>query len=145
MPFQGQTQAEPMTEEMVKKGADQYDAQGALVDYKEKGHNVEYLGKEDVDGTECHKLKINHKSGKEETFYLDPASYYVIKAVSKTNINGQEVEMTTAFSNYKKLPEGIVIPMSINMPMGPGMSADLTITKIEINKPVDEAKFKPSN
>ncbi len=145
MPFQGQAQAEPMTEEMVKKGADQYDTQGALVDYKDKGHNVEYLGKEDVDGTECHKLKITHKSGKEETYFLDPATYYLIKAISKNNVNGQEVEMTTAFSNYKKLPEGIVIPMSISLPMGPGMMADMTITKVEINKPVADSTFKPSN
>ena len=31
---------------------------GFLVDYKEKGHQVEYLGKEDVEGTEAFHLKI---------------------------------------------------------------------------------------
>ena len=54
----------------MKESVDQYDTQGSLVDYKAKGHSVEYLGKEDVEGTEAHKLKLTHKSGKTETMFL---------------------------------------------------------------------------
>ncbi len=145
MPFNGQQTPEPATEETVKESADQYDTQGALIDYKTKGHSVEYLGKEDVEGTEAHKLKITHKSGKVETMYLDPVSFLAIRTVTKQKANGQETEITTSMSNYKKLPEGILVPMSVSIPVGPGMNADLTISKVEINKPVDEAIFKPSN
>jgi hypothetical protein len=145
MPFQGQQKPEPATEETVKESADQYDTQGALVDYKSKGHSIEYLGKEDVEGTEAHKVKVTHKSGKVETMYFDPTSFLAIRTVSKQKANGQESEITTSLSNYKKLPEGILVPMSVSVPVGPGMSAELTITKVEINKPVDEAIFKPSN
>jgi hypothetical protein len=145
MPFQGQTKAEPATPEMVKQGADQYDTQGALVEYKTKGHIVEFIGKEDVDGTEALKLKIIYKSGKQDTYFIDPTSYYLIKSITKQNVNGQEMELTTTFSNYKKLPEGLVIPMGITVPIGPGLSADLTIKKVEINKTIDPAVFKPTN
>lgn len=140
MPFQGQTKPEPMTEEMLKESADSYDAQGTLVNYKAKGHTVEYLGKEDVDGTECFKLRVNHKSGKSETMFIDPATYYAIKTVTKQKANGQEMEVATGLSNYKKLPEGIVVPMSLTLPFG-----EMTINKVEVNKPVDEKIFKPDN
>jgi hypothetical protein len=77
--------------------------------------------------------------------YFDPASYLVIRTVSKQKANGQEMDVTTSLSNYKKLPEGILVPMSISLPVGPGANAELTLTKVEVNKPVDEAIFKPSN
>ncbi|MBZ5858382.1 LolA-like protein [Flavihumibacter profundi] len=145
LPFQGQTKAEPATPEMVKLGADQLDVQGALVDYKTKGHAVELLGTEDVDGVACFKLKITFKSGKVDTYYIDPKSYYLVKSVTKQSINGQEMELTTAFSNYQKIPEGLLIPMAVSVPLGPGMTADMVLKKVEINKPVADSTFKPSN
>jgi len=140
MPFQGQTKAEPLTEDQVKEGADELDAQGSLVDYKQKGHTVTLLGKDDIEGVEAYKLQIVQKSGKTETVFIDPKSYYIIRAVSKMKANGQEVEQTVNLANYKKLPEGIVVPMSITLPIG-----ELAISKVTVNGPVDEAIFKPSN
>ncbi|MBC7901986.1 MAG: hypothetical protein H7Y27_01125 [Gemmatimonadaceae bacterium] len=142
MPFQGQTQVEAMTEDMLKESQDQVDAHGSVVDFKTKGHTIEYLGKEDVDGTECFKLKMTQKSGKVETMFLDPKSYLLIKSVSKRKANGAEVEETTTYSNYQKLPEGILLPMAITVPVGPGIIAELQVKKVEVNKPVDEAIFK---
>lgn len=138
MPFQGQSKPEAVTEEDLKLGADQLDAQGVFVDYKDKGHIVEYLGKDDVEGTETHKLRLTHKSGKVETVFIDPVSYYIIRTVTKQKANGQEMEVTTNLSNYKKLDSGIVLPMSIGLPFG-----EMVITKVEVNKPVDEKIFKP--
>lgn len=140
MPFQGQTKPEPMTADMVKESADAYDAQGALLNYKEKGHTVEYLGKEDLDGTEAYKLRVTHKSGKTETIFIDPATHYLLRTITKQKANGQEMEVITGLSNYKKLPEGILVPMSLTLPFG-----ELTINKVEINPAVDEKIFKPDN
>ncbi len=47
------------------------------------------------------------------------------------------MEVTTNFSNYEKLPEGILIAKSIGLPFG-----ELNITKVTINGPVDESIFK---
>jgi hypothetical protein len=59
--------------------------------------------------------------------------------VSTQHANGQEVEQTVSFSNFQKLPEGIVVAMTITQQFG-----DITITKVEVNKPVDESIFKAS-
>lgn len=136
MPFQGQTQPEPMTAEDVKEGQQELDAWDPLVDYKEKGSTVELLGKDDVDGTECFKLLLTFKSGKSESLFIDPKSYHIIRQIAKQKANGQEMDITTNFSNYQKMPEGIVLAMSITLPFG-----ELNITKVEVNKPVDETIF----
>lgn len=140
MPFQGQTKPEPVTEDQVKEGADALDAQGSLVDYKQKGHTVALIGTEDIDGVQAHKLQLTHKSGKVETMFIDPKTWYVIRSVSKQKANGQEMDVTTNLANYQKLPEGIVVPMSLTLPMG-----ELVINKVTVNGPVDEAVFKPAN
>lgn len=144
MPFQGQTAPEAMTADDVKESQTDLDAQGNLVDYKAKGHSVESLGKEDVDGTECFKLKIALKSGRSETLFIDAKTYNLVKTITVRKANGQEVEFATSFSNFQKLPEGIIVPMSISVPLGPGFNADLTILKVEVNKTIVETIFKPS-
>jgi len=140
MPFQGQTTAEAMTADQLKESADDLDVQGKLIDYKSKGNTVEYLGKDDVEGTECFKLKITTKAGNVETAFIDPKSYYVVRSVVKKTANGQQSDVQTDLSNYQKLPEGIVVPFSIKLSEG-----ELVISKAEVNKQVDESTFKPSN
>ena len=83
MPFQGQTTAEAMTADELKASSDDLDVQGKLVDFKSKGHTVEYLGKDDVEGTECFKLKITSKAGNVETVFIDPKTYYVVRTIQK--------------------------------------------------------------
>ncbi len=137
MPFQGQMQPEPLTEEDIKEGQPELDAQDELIDYKEKGSSVELVGKDDVEGTECFKLILTFKSGKTQTLFIDPTSFYIIRQVAKQKANGQEMEVITSFSNYQKLPEGIFVAMSMTLPFG-----ELNMNKVEINKPVDEAIFQ---
>ena len=140
MPFQGQTTAEAMTADELKQSADDLDVQGKLVDYKAKGNTIESLGKDDVEGTECFKLKVTTKAGNVETIFIDPKTYYIVRTIQKRIANGQESDVPTDLSNYKKLPEGIVVPFSMTLPFG-----ELVISKAEVNKPVDESLFKPSN
>ena len=140
MPFQGQTTAEAMTADELKQSADDLDVQGKLVDYKAKGNTIESLGKDDVEGTECFKLKVTTKAGNVETIFIDPKTYYIVRTIQKRIANGQESDVPTDLSNYKKLPEGIVVPFSMTLPFG-----ELVISKADVNKPVDESLFKPSN
>jgi outer membrane lipoprotein-sorting protein len=140
MPFMGQAAAEAMPEDQVKVGVEQLDLQGPLFNYKEKGHTVELLGKEAVDGTECYKIKVTTKGGRTSTYYIDPKNYYIIRLVLKAPVMGQEQEVTVGFSDFKKTEDGYVFPYSTSNAFGQGDTS--TLTKIEINKPVDEKLFK---
>lgn len=140
LPFQGQAKPEATPAETVKEVADALDIQSSFLNYKEKGHQVELVGKEDVEGTEAFKLKLKMKGGLEQTIFLDPTTYYIIKVVTKSKATGQEVEQSQTFSNYKKIDSGYVFPFSMTG-FGPG---ELTISKIQVNVPIDEKIFKVS-
>jgi hypothetical protein len=137
MPFQGQTKPEPMTADDVKNSQDDLYLQDEFLTYNELGAKLEYLGKDDMDGTECFKFKITDKSGEETTYFLDASSYLTIKQTSKIKADGKEMENSTLFSNYKKLPEGILYPMTIASDWG-----DAEYSKVEINPVIDEKEFK---
>lgn len=140
-PMMGQTKPEPMTADELKAAQDGLDIQGDLLDYAAKGHKVEYLGKEDVEGTEAFKIKVVRKSGNEVVYFIDPSTYFIIRAVNKMKVNGQEVEQKINMSNYQKLPEGIFVPFSMEMP---GAPAPVSIKKVEVNPTIDPAMFKPA-
>lgn len=130
---------QPIPEEMVKASVDQLDAQGALIDYKMKGHKVEYLGKETIDGKECHKLKLNYKSGKEETWFITADKYELAATEGTLKGSSEEQKSRTTYTDFKTLPEGIVYPMTIKTERG-----DIKLSTVEINKPVDEKIFAPA-
>jgi hypothetical protein len=138
-PMQGQQKPEPITQDELNIGKEQLDIQGEFLDYKDKGHNVELLGNEDVDGTSCFKLKLTRKSGREATYLLDPKTFYIIRTISKITANGQEIESTINLSNYQKLPAGIFVPFTMENTMLP---APINMNKIEVNVAVDQSIFK---
>jgi hypothetical protein len=137
MPFSGQQKPEALTPDQVKDVQDQLDFQGSLIDYKQKGYTAELVGKEDVEGTECWKVKLNMKNGKVRTEYFDPDSYFLIREVDKTMVDGKEQESTVDYSNFQKLPEGVTFPMTMNNGQG-----DFVIKKAEINIPLADSLFK---
>src|SRR5664279_472867 len=100
-PIQGQTKPEVTPSAVIKETSDGLDIQGSFINYEEKGNTVELVGKDDVDGTECFKIRMVTKSGLEKTLFIDPANYYVIKSVEKSKASGQE--QTQTFSNFKKM------------------------------------------
>ncbi len=112
MPWAGQTKSEAMTPDDVKNAQDELSIKDEFLTYRQLGKTLDYYGMDDIDGTECFKLKMTDKEGKETTFYIDPSNYLVIKKTEKIKANGQENESSTFYSDYKTLPEGIVYPMS---------------------------------
>ena len=138
-PMMGQSKPEPMTKDDVELGKESLDIQGDLLDYAAKGSKAELMGKEDVDGTECFKLKLTRKSGNEYVYFIDPSNYYIIRSLNKVKANGQEIEQKVNFSNYKKLPEGIVVPLTME---NSSIPAPINVKKVEVNVPIEDAVFK---
>ena len=137
MPFQGQTKPEAMTADDLKNSQDDLYLGDDFLTYTELGKKIELFGKDDVDGTECYKIKMTDKNAQETTFYIDPSTWYVIKQTQKIKADGKEMESSSTYGDYKKLPEGIVVPMSVV-----GGWGESSVTKIEVNPTIDESIFK---
>ena len=142
MPFMGKKDPEPMAAEEAKETEEMADVDGPLVDYKSKGHQVELLGKEKVEGTDAYKLKLTLRNGDVQTVYLDADSFLQIKEVDKRTVRGTEQETESAIGDYKEV-NGILFPFAIeNSVKGSDQKQKITISKIELNVPVDDSIFK---
>lgn len=139
-PFAGQTKPGPLPADQVTDMKDMTDLSGSLYHYKEKGYTVEYLGKEDLDGTEVHKIKIVKSPTKTEYALIDPENWYQIKNIKVDRIDGVEVTSETNYFNFKKVG-ALIFPYTIEQ-NNPMMGASVTtITEIKLNEPVDEKIF----
>ena len=87
------------------------DLDGPWVDAKAKGHTLEYLGTEDVDGTLAHKLRVQLKWGGDLTVWIDPDTWMVIRDLQKAMVRGAEQEVETDYGDYEKVG-GVYLPMS---------------------------------
>jgi hypothetical protein len=135
-PFAGGTM-EAMPDEVYKAGREQVYATGALFDYATKGNKVELQGKEN--GT--YKLKVTSTGGTESTYYIDASTYYITKAVRKSEMQGQMIDLTVTFSDYKKTDFGILYPYTQESDLGGNFSFKNTVKTIQINKKIDPSIF----
>lgn len=141
MPFMGKKDPEQMSDDDAKEMADQADFDGALIDWKAKGHTVELMGKEAVEGADAYKLKLTKKSGEVEYYYMDAETYLPIKEEGKRKIRGTEVEGESTLGDYKEV-SGIMVPFSMTNGMkGSDHKQTMTFDKVEIDVPLDDARF----
>jgi outer membrane lipoprotein-sorting protein len=142
MPFRGKKDPELMSGDDKKDIEENADIDGPLVDYKSKGNKVELLGKEKVEGTDAYKLKATLKNGDVMIIYLDADSFLEIQEETKRMVRGSEQEVESSLGDYKEV-NGLMFPFAMENGIKGGQEKEkLTISKIELNVPVDDALFK---
>lgn len=111
-PFQGRKDPEKLSADDAKgMGEDAADFIGPLVDYKTKGYELDYLGREDIDGTEAYKLRVKRTNGDVTTVYLDPDYFLEIRTVNRRIEHGVPTETVTDYGDYEKVA-GVFLPFS---------------------------------
>ena len=140
-PFFGRRDPERMSADDVKALVEDTEMDGPLVDWKEKGSTVEYLGTEDVDGTLAHKLKVVRKNGDVSFVYLDPDHFLEIRIVTQRVRHGAHEEVETDLGDYEKAG-GVFVPTSIEVgEKGSAEKQTIVVDKVEANVPVDDTIF----
>jgi hypothetical protein len=140
-PFGGKKDPELMGEDDLRDLLLDADFDGPLVDYKEKGSTVEYLGHDVVDGDDALRLKVTLKNGDIIYSYLDPDTYIEIRREIQQFIRGSIRDRVMGLGSYKPVA-GVMYPFSISQ--GPKNHPDeqtVTVLKMEVNVPIDLADF----
>jgi photosystem II stability/assembly factor-like uncharacterized protein len=141
-PFEGRREPRRASADEVKGLGQDADLDGPLLGWKEKGHKVEYLGTEDVDGTPAHKLRIRLKDGDVVYDFLDPQHFLLIREVRERHIRGAERVSETDLGNYAQVA-GVWLPFSVESGRkGRPRSARYAIEHAEVNVPIDDAVFQ---
>jgi hypothetical protein len=144
-PWQGKKDPEPLGEEEMKGIVEDSDFDGPLVNYRQKGNKVEFVGMEPVEGTDAYKLKVTMANGDVRYYFMDTDYYVPIKIEMKRMIRGAEQEFEASLGDYKEV-NGWYLPFSVESNVkGSQDKQKVTYEKIEANVPIAEGRFvKPS-
>ena len=111
-PFQGRKDAERMSADESRQLADAATIEGPLLHSRSDGSKVQYLGRDDFDGTMAYKLKGTQKDGDEFVYWLDPDTYLEIKVDETRRIRGAQTTSENELGDYEKIA-GVYFPMSV--------------------------------
>lgn len=136
-PMAGASDPTPMTEDEFKAGSDQIYIGGPLYNYASRGSKVELVSK---DAT-TYKIKLTSKENVETTFVIDASTFLVKSVTRKGKMQGQDVDVTTNYSDYRKTDAGYMMPYAMDVDFGGQFSLGITVKKIELNKTIDPAIF----
>jgi hypothetical protein len=140
-PFEGHKDPELMGEDAMKDLLLDADFDGPLVDYREKGNTVEFMGHDVVDGDDALRLKVTLKNGDIIYYFLDPDTNLEIRKEVQEFIRGSVRERVIELGSYKPVA-GVMYPYSISRgPKENPSGQTLTVEKIEVNLPIDKADF----
>jgi outer membrane lipoprotein-sorting protein len=143
MPTMGKADAQPMTQEEASMLADMADFDGPFVNYQAKGHQLALQGVVDIEGTPAYKLRLTRKNGDIEYSYIDTEYFLMIRNERKMKLNGMQIDAVSTNGDFKDV-QGMMVPHSasvtMKMPMGE-FKQTMTITDIQINVPIDAARF----
>jgi outer membrane lipoprotein-sorting protein len=141
-PWNGKKDAEALSEEEMKSIVEDSDLDGPLVNYKQKGVKVEYVGTDEVEGTDTYKLKVTLASGDVLIYYMDTDYYVPIKIDTKRMIRGAEREYETVLGDYKEVG-GWYVPFSVEQGVkGNPNRSKITYEKMEANVSIDDSRFR---
>ncbi len=158
MAFDGETawsinfmtmEPEAMDKEQSLVIASQTDFPDPFLTYKEKGYTIELTGEEDVEGVDCHILKLTRKpvmiGEKEEEnvslFFMDKENGILIKQTDYAltgPAKGSAVD--TYFSDYEEV-DGMYFAFTIVQKMNGTEVFSVSIEKFEINPEIEDGYF----
>ena len=140
-PWEGKKDPEPMDEELLKSVREEADFDGPLVNSRQKGITIEYVGMEAVEGSDAYKLKVNLPDGDTRYYFLDADEYVPILIEDHLIVRGEERVYETSLSDYKEV-SGWYVPFSTesNVKGSPEKWID-SYESIRANELIDDSLF----
>jgi len=141
-PYTGAETATPISGQELIDAKAQASLANHLMDYKSRGHKVEFTGKENVEAVQCYKITlINKEDNKSTVYFISEIDNLLKKSVSKAFLQGQEAEVQVFYTDFKEI-NGLKFPMTRTYKTGGQVFREIKYDKIELNIPIDENIFK---
>lgn len=142
-PRQGIFEPQPVTPENDSEaGIDERDIEGPLVNWRDKGHTVELVGREMLADGEADKLEITLADGRVRYDYVDVASHQLVRSDKNERIGGLSLQIEETYSDFREVG-GMSFPHRIethvtNRPE----TITITVDAIELNPEIDDSRFR---
>jgi hypothetical protein len=140
-PLQGQF--EPQDAPVEAQAVAQRDIETPLVDWRDKGHLVELIGREPLAGGEAFKLEIALAGdGGTRYDYVDVASRQIVRSDVVRMVQGRPLVLENTFSDFRE-EGGIVFPHAIEThAKDRPQTLKIVVSKIELDPDLDDARFQ---
>jgi outer membrane lipoprotein-sorting protein len=135
-PMAGSSSPTAIPDDQYKGSKHQIDLGGPLYNYAAKGYKLELAGQDSAD----YKLKVTTADAVVINVFVNKKTWLVDRQVQTSSAQGQEGEVSTAFSDYKKPDNGYLIPWSMEI-VTPQITLTFTYKKVEVNKDIDPKIF----
>jgi hypothetical protein len=140
-PMAGGTSPEDMPESQYNSGKDQIVVGAPFINYAEKGYKAELVGNEAVGTVNAYKIKLTTPDSTTTFYFFDPGTSYMVKTIQQMDMQGQMTDNEITYSDYRQV-EGYAAPYKMDMNIAGGQfQMAMTVSKVELNKPVDETIF----
>lgn len=139
-PMSGSSTPEDMTELQYNRSKDQIYIGAPFTIYKDKGYKAELAGNDMIGTANTIKVKLIAPDKTTTTYWFDSETGYILKSVTPGEMQGQEVEFETTYSDYRPV-NGLQIPFKVTTNMGGMVEMTGEVIKAEVNKPVDAGFF----
>lgn len=139
-PLAGMTEPQPLGQYEYLEAKDQLEF-SPFIDYQLKGAKLELIGKEKMGNEDVYKLNFTNKDNLTTVCYFNATTFYLVKTIRKMHVNGQETQVVTTYSDFRKTDNGLIVSFSSKIDYGQFWLTS-TVNKIEFNKPVDLSVFE---
>lgn len=143
VPFLSRLAPEPMTDAELRETADSADLYGLLFDYRARGHAIEILGHETIDGRDTVKLEVTLPRGGVRVVYLDAETALEVKVDAVRTLRGRERRVTTRYLDWQDSGGLLIARRQETLTEGDSESHFVTVESVNINPPLDDARFAP--
>jgi hypothetical protein len=112
--------------------------------YSDGSYKLEVKGTEKISDKDAYKINVTSAAGDKSTEYYDVSSGYLLKEEKSVKTQGQDVQQTFEFSNYKKAGN-VLFPFTNNITIqSPAGSQELVmeIKDVKLNEGVKAEDFK---
>jgi len=142
-PFTGIEGPQVMTgdqAEDAKETAEMFE--NPLIDYEKKGHKVELMGKDELEGTEVYKVKLIKKDNKEIIFYIDTENFIDLKTeMTRVRKDGKEIKSESYSGDFKEV-DGMMNAFSIRTLVNGMEMGNIVIESLKFDEPLEDSFFK---
>jgi outer membrane lipoprotein-sorting protein len=125
--------------EMARQDASDFDS--VLLDYKDKGYKVDFVGTEPVGGLSTYHLRVTKSNGRAQELYLNTQTMLESRMTMPVEQGERKGTALIEFSNYKSI-EGIMVPFTIRQTLDGQLIGEVTYDTIQFNVPIDETLFR---
>jgi outer membrane lipoprotein-sorting protein len=128
-----------MPEEQAREAVNNADVY-PFIDYKKKGHKVEFLGTEEFEGHQVYRVKLIQRTGVESEHLFDTRTGRELKIIIKTQRAGKDVIMETIERKFRNV-DWLLLPFLTETHANGMLVRTMLIESVEIDPVIDDSLF----